>query len=640
VRKDAEMKLSRSFPRLTLLSLDPELQRGAFMTEPGGRGAKVASRAAAQQRARRQRQFDFGAMNPLVSDADMLESSPGVSVELTKVFRLADFPFIGDFALGTSQLSYSDPNLKGLIPLSLSLGVEIMAEAAQIVVPNRVLTTVENLQCRRLVSFDNGSVKLFVRAERVASGDPERAAVKVQLRDDTPNAAYTWPVMEAVFMLADEPLAPIPVAVEPLAKPRSVHWSGRDIYPSRLCCGRRLRTVQFVEAWCESGLDYEIAVPSLSGSVSFTSFPMWVVNPLLMEAMVSGFPLWRSHERFAGAVSFPFRMRRMDLRGIAPKEDSRLKCYMRLTGVTPKSHICDITVTDGNGKQLYCISGWEELTERVPGEYRELVMQPAMTFLTQIVPSAIVGAPATDVASAFITDVPYPIFERNEELWLKVLSRVILSASERRDFSEMKGSTSRRVEWLFGRVAAKEAVRRFLKDFYQARWSDADVQIWADDSGKPHALGAWSDFLTTKLDIAIAHTAQFVVAVAAANARVGVDVESSNRDLSEEFTAGVFTHDELELAAQAANPSQTIIRFWCAKEAVSKALGTGIRYSPREMVVADYLPDSGVLTMRLEGAWAEAFKRLKGRSITVSVGAMREHALAFCFIPASLFETA
>lgn len=638
VRKDAEMKLSRSFPRLTLLSLDPELQRSAFQTEPGSRGAKAVSRAAAQQRARRQRQFDFGAMNPLISDADMLESSPGVSVELTKVFRIADFPFIGDFALGTSQLSYSDPNLKGLIPLSLSLGVEIMAEAAQQVVPNRVLTAVENLQCRRMVSFDKGSLTLFVRAERVASGDADCAAVKVQLRDDTPNAAYTWPVMEAVFMLAEEPLPPVPVSVEPLAKPRSVHWSGRDIYPARLCCGRRLRAVQFVEAWCESGLDYEISVPPLAGTVAFTRFPMWIVNPLMMEAAVSGFPLWRSHERFAGAVSFPFRMRRMTLRGAAPKEDARLKCYMRLTGVTPKSHICDFAVTDGNGKELLGISGWEELTERVPGEYRELVMQPAMTFLTETMPPALVGEPATDVATAFITDVPYPIFERNEELWLKVLSRVILSASERRDFSEMKGSTSRRVEWLFGRVAAKEAVRRFLKDFYQARWSDADVQIWADDSGKPHALGAWSDFLTTKLDIAIAHTAQFTVAVAAANARVGVDVESASRDLSEEFAAGVFTPDELELAAQAANPAQTVIRFWCAKEAVSKALGTGIRYSPREMVVSNYLPDSGVLTMCLEGAWAEAFKNLKGRSITVSVGAMRDHALAFCFIPATLFE--
>lgn len=638
VRKDAEMKLSRSFPRLTLLSLDPSLQGRSVMSETGGRGAKAASRAAAQQRARRQRQFDFGAMNPLVSDADMLESSPGVSVELTKVFRIADMPFIGDFALGTSQLSYSDPNLKGLIPLTLSLGTEIMAETAQLVVPNRVLTAIEDLHCRRMVSFDRGVVKLFVRAERVASGDSDLAAVKVQLRDDTPNAAYTWPVMEAVFKLAESPLPSVPVSVEPLAKPRSVHWSGRDIYPARLCCGRRLRAVQFVDAWSESGMDYEIAVPELTGAVVFTRFPMWVVNPLLMEAVVSGFPLWRSHEKFAGAFSFPFRMRRMELRGAAPKEDSILKCYMRLSGVTPKSHICDLTVTDGNGKQLVSISGWEELTERVPGEYRDLVMQPAMTFLTETMPAKFIGEPATDVATAFITDVPYPIFERNEELWLKVLSRVILNASERRDFSEMKGSTSRRVEWLFGRVAAKEAVRRFLKDFYQARWSDADVQIWADDSGKPHALGAWSDFLTTKLDIAIAHTAQFVVAVAAANARVGVDVESVERDLSEEFAFGVFTHDELELAAHAANPSQTIIRFWCAKEAVSKALGTGIRYSPREMIVSDYEAASGRLTVRLEGAWAEAFKMLKGRGITVTVGMMRDHALAFCFIPASLFE--
>ena len=123
-------------------------------------------------------------MNPLVSDADMLESSPGVSVELTKVFRVADIPFVGDFALGTSQLSYSDPNLKGLIPLTLSLGAEIMAETAQLVVPNRVLVSIEDLHCRRMVSFDRGAVKLFVRAERVASGDSALAAVKVQLRDD------------------------------------------------------------------------------------------------------------------------------------------------------------------------------------------------------------------------------------------------------------------------------------------------------------------------------------------------------------------------------------------------------------------------------------------------------------------------
>ncbi len=639
VRKDSEMRLSRSFPRLTLLSEDMVLPGGvSFSTTPKGRGARAAARAAViAQQARRQRQFDFGAMNPLVSDADVLQASPGVSAEISKVFKVSEMPFFGDYALGTSQLSYSDPNLKGLMLLTIPVGAEIMAETAVMVVPNRNLIRIEDFNCRRMVSFEKGRLGLFVRAERVASRGKDEIAVKVQLRDDSPNSAYTWPVMEAVFCLSASVDEAPPVSVEALTRPRSVHWSGRDIYPSRLSYGKRLRGVNFVEAWSESGINYEVTVPPLAGNVAFTRFPLWIVNPMLMEIVVSGFSLWRSHERFTGAFSFPFRMRRMTMSGAMPKEGARLKCYLRLTGVTPKSHLCDIIVSDGNGKELISISGWEELTERVPREYREFIMQPAMGFLTSPVPDGVLGDPDTDISSAFVTDVPYALFERNEELWLKTLSCIVLSGSERRDFAEMTGSASRRTEWLFGRIAAKEAVRRFLKDFYQARWSDADIKIWADDLGKPHALGAWSEFLSAKLDIAIAHTSQFIVAVASANAKVGVDVESTQRNLSEEFITGVFVPEELELAAQSVNSSQALIKFWCAKEAVSKALGTGIRYSPKEMTVVDYQEDAGVLSIMLDGAWADAFKAFKGRGIQVSVRILREHALASCFIPTSFF---
>jgi len=638
VRKDSELRLSRSFPRLTLLSDETMLSGVSVLASPRGRGARAAARAAVvAQQARRQRQFDFGALHPLVSDADTVASSPGVSVELTKTFRLADMPFIGDFALGSSQLSYSDPNLKGLILLSLPVAAEIMAETAHMLIPNRSLERIEDLSCRRRVSMSKGSLTLFVRAERAPAAAGREVAIKVQIRDDSPNSAYTWPVIEGVFVFVEEVRGSLPVSVEPQLRPRNVHWSGRDIYPLRLCCGSRLRGIQFVESWSESGLDYEVTVPPLAGNVAFTRFPVWLVNPLLMGIVASGFALWRSHEKFAGAFSFPSRLRRLDLTSTVPKEGARLKCYLRLTGVTPQSHLCDISVTDGNGKEILSFAGWEEMTERVPVEYRDLVLQPATSYLTAPVSPAMIGDPATDVASAFITDVPYAVFERNEELWLKTLSHVILGAEERKAFREMTGSTSRRVEWLFGRVAAKEAVRRFLKDFYQARWSDADIRIWADDSGKPHAIGAWGDYLNVRLDIAIAHTAQFVVAVAAANARVGVDVESVNRNLSEEFAQGVFTTEEQELAAQAANAAQAMVKFWCAKEAVSKALGTGIRYSPKEMLVTGYLAESGSLTVRLVGAWADAFKTFRGRDIAVTVKLLRDHALASCFIPASLF---
>ncbi len=637
-RRDSEMKLSRAFPKLTLLSGENMPNGASLLGETKGRGAKAACRAAAIARqAQRERQFDFGAINPLVSDADVLESTPGIGVEIAKTFRLSEYPFLGDSALGTSQMSYSDPNLKGLILLTIPVGCEIMAETAEMVVPNRKLRRIEDFNCRRLVSFDRGELKVFVRAERVAASAVDEIAVKVQLRDDSPNSAYTWPVMEATFVLAESlPLAR-PIAIEPLSKPRNVHWSGRDVYPSRLCHGKRLRGINFVAAWSESGIDYELTVPPLVGNVAFTRFPIWVVNPLLMEIVVSGFALWRSHEKFAGAFSFPFRMRRLSFGGTMPREGERLKAYLRLTGVTPRSQLCDIVVTDGNGKELAAIAGWEELSDRVPGVYRELIMQPAMTFVTSQVDSALLGEPATEFSSAFVADVPYAIFERNEEVWLKMLSRIVLGGAERKDFAEMTGSTSRRTEWLFGRIAAKEAVRRFLKEQYQARWSDADIQIWADDSGKPHALGEWSENLPGKLDIAISHTAQFVVALVAANARVGVDVESVTRDLSEEFTAGVFAPEELELAAQAANASQAIVKFWCAKEAVSKALGTGIRYSPKEMNVTSYRAEAGTLTIRLDGAWVEAFKNFKGRDIPVAVRIVRDHALASVFIPSSLF---
>lgn len=644
IRKDSEMQLSRAFPRLSL-QFNEHLLIGEVpkTSEPvlKGRGAKAATRSAAlADKARRRRQFNFGAMNPLLSDADTVESSPGVMIQLKKVVRLSELPFIADFAIGTSQISYSDKSLRGLVALTPAVSAEIVAEAALIVVPNRKLKAIKDFAFRRMIDFSrDGELKLSIRAERTTSPSPTDIVVRVQIREDDSKAdEYTWPAMEASVVLADEFAPAHPCSPMPLSKPRNVHWSGRDIYPARLFAGSRLRGIRFVEAWSESGLDYEVEVPHLEGNVEFLRYPIWHINPLLLGIITSGFSLWRSHERFRGSFSFPFRFHNIELFSADPKPLTRLKCYLRLTGVTPKSHIADISVSDGNGNQLMAIDGWEELTERVPEEYCDLVLQPAIAFLTKKMPAELLGEVPLDTSSAFVTDIPYTTFERNEEFWLKTLSSIILSDEERKNFAARTGATSRRTEWLFGRVAAKEAVRRYLKEAFQARWSNADVRIWADDLGKPHAIGEWCDALSSKLDVAIAHTAQFVIALAAPNYRVGVDVESVERNLSEEFAAGVFSPAELELAAQAINSSHAIIRFWCAKEAVSKALGTGIRFSPKEMIVSSYNSEKGSLTMTLTGGWIETFKNFKGRTIDVTVRTFRDHALAYCFIPMSLFD--
>jgi phosphopantetheine--protein transferase-like protein len=128
-----------------------------------------------------------------------------------------------------------------------------------------------------------------------------------------------------------------------------------------------------------------------------------------------------------------------------------------------------------------------------------------------------------------------------------------------------------------------------------------------------------------------------VVAVVASNARVGVDVERSTRDLSEEFTNGVFTQDELDLARESSSAQITLIRFWCAKEAVSKALGTGIRYSPRELSAESYDPVEGEISVSLNGQWLDAFKAFKGRPVRVKTAIVKGHVIASCFVPETFF---
>ena len=184
----------------------------------------------------------------------------------------------------------------------------------------------------------------------------------------------------------------------------------------------------------------------------------------------------------------------------------------------------------------------------------------------------------------------------------------------------------------------KLVVKRWVLPLITARWTAADIPIWADDSGKPHPLGPWREHTAANIDLSIAHTSKLIVAAVAANARIGIDIEAIGRDLREDFTRGVFTHEELELAAKTGESPTAMLRFWCAKEAISKALGTGIRYSPRDLHITAMDPVSGEIQIELLGQWLEAFKYMKGRKNVIHSSLYEGHAFASCMLPNSLFE--
>lgn len=630
-RTENDLRLAARLPSLTLFA-----PPGEFLT---------SSRATSEQARKAmpvitdKRSFDFGADFPMLANAAILEEQPGVMMEIAKVLTLEDYPFLRDYALGTAQLSYATPALKGLTLLSLVSSLEMMCEAARKLVPRRRVAQIDNLHAQRWVGFERGSLRVILRSERISWPDTHYTAVRVQLRDDSPNSAFTWPIVEAIILLTAAGPANHPIQPPPLANPRPVNWSGHDIYPDRLFHGESLRIVRHVDLWSEEGIDFEVEVPGRADAVRYTKIPLFSVWPMLLDGIVSAFSLWRAHEKFAGAISMPFRARRIVFHANTFTEGARLRGYLRLISVTPRSHVADIQVSDGNGNLLIHFRGWEELCERVPPEYHQFILRPSEQYLTRELPLELLGNPTTPVAASVATEVPFKIFENNQELWLKTLAHVLLAPVEREEWLEMQGATNRRVEWLFGRAAAKEAVRRFLVKHHQARWTDADIPIWPDDSGKPHPLGPWREHTAAKIDLSITHTSKLIIAAVAANARIGIDIEMLGRALSDDFTRGVFTHEELELAAHTGEAPTAVLRFWCAKEAISKALGTGIRYSPQDLRITAVDAMTGQLQIELLGQWLEFFKQFKGRKNPIHTALFEGHAVATCLLPASLFET-
>ncbi|MDO5462553.1 MAG: polyketide synthase dehydratase domain-containing protein [bacterium] len=573
-----------------------------------------------------------GLTEPLLKSITLRSQTP-TSIELRCVLRPKDIPFLNDYAIGTS-ISVSNPQLRGLTLFSVSSGLELMAEVAKRLTPELSLARIEHLRAPRWLSYHFGKLPLIISAEITKDRDQHAKQIRVRIYDDTDNAGIDHVAMEANLIFAPTvPEATELPELEPLAGLKNVDWRPADIYPSRLFHGPLLRNVRTVSGWGFNGIDYEILIPPRANAVRGTRKPIFAAMPLFLDAVFSGFPLWRSHERFHGAISLPFRCQSITYHAVWIPEGTRLNCALRLVNVTPRTFQVDIRVTDATGHMILDIKGWEEVSGRATSELQKFVMNPAKCFITQPLPASVLPETTIDVVGALYVNDNEEFFISNHELWLSALANAVLTPNERVDYAQMTGTAPRRLEWLLGRTSAKEAVRRLLLQNYNLYEPAADIAIWKDKLGKPHPLGDWENQVSSPIDLSIAHTAGLILGAATAQGHIGLDVESVTRDLTEDFLRGVFTLEEQELASRSGDGPTAVLRFWCAKEAISKALGTGIRFAPTDLRIRTSDPATGLLEMELFGAWAEHFPMFREKLIPIKTCVLYGHAIACCILP-------
>jgi phosphopantetheinyl transferase len=175
------------------------------------------------------------------------------------------------------------------------------------------------------------------------------------------------------------------------------------------------------------------------------------------------------------------------------------------------------------------------------------------------------------------------------------------------------------VEWLLGRVLAKDALRVTLQRRYGLRLSPADVEILPDPEGRPVASGAWTGEVPSVPILSLSHAGGVAVALvgdADAAAGVGVDVERAGR-MADDAERLAFTTGEQALLTSLGAGGEDVwpLRLWCAKEAVAKALGLGLVGGPRALVAEHLDAEKGTVRMRLTGEMAARLPAVNGRTL-------------------------
>jgi phosphopantetheinyl transferase (holo-ACP synthase) len=164
-----------------------------------------------------------------------------------------------------------------------------------------------------------------------------------------------------------------------------------------------------------------------------------------------------------------------------------------------------------------------------------------------------------------------------------------LGAEERAELLDLRPPA--RPARVLGRIAAKDAVRRWLADRGTAVGAPRSVRILNDTRGRPRVVVEGRE----PVRISLAHCRSVAVA-AVAPVHAGVDVEVVEAR-GTVFARLALTGRELGLG-EALDLDEWVTRAWTIKEALAKAAGTGLGGRPKDFVVHE-----------LDGDWAWASGR-------------------------------
>jgi phosphopantetheinyl transferase (holo-ACP synthase) len=382
--------------------------------------------------------------------------------------------------------------------------------------------------------------------------------------------------------------------------------------------------VAAIEQTGASGTVARLRVLPTRGYFRGVAEPRFVLDPAVLDAAGQVIGFWTIEHLDRGKVVFPFRLQALEIYGPAQPPGEALTCAASIRLVGDHQVRSDIDILDAGGRLWMRLIGWEDKRFDLPDALTPLILPARRADVSESWPEPIAHFPRPDAFECRLMRADFP---SDRGFWKRVWMHRMLGRAERALFRERKAPESRQLQWLAGRAAAKEAVRRLLDIHYGLDLPLADIEILPDAWGRPRPEGAWRDLVEAPLSVSISHVDGLAVAVGgvapalADELLLGIDVQSVRRP-APGFGQAALDGGEAEILQDLSPDSREewMVRAWCAKEAVAKALGRGLVDGSRSVRLASVDVASETVFVSLGDRRMADFPGLTSSLLAVTTG--------------------
>ncbi len=483
-------------------------------------------------------------------------------------------PFLLDHAIGGSVSTNSNGS-SGVHLLPLMVALEVMAEGASLLYPHLNLVRISDVRAYKRIRVTSKIMRLTLEL-RANTANVVDARICMQDLDQDDSSLLASCQLE---FASEYPLAPSPSAF-PVQDEMPSKLSPEKLYcEGSMFHGPRMQAVESIDLVSKRTIGGYISCRNSDDWFSKQApgeEPGFVVDPLILDN-ASQFVLYQMYEHNMPATALlPFHIVSIeffdgfkDMRG----KFARSNAFLR--AMSKRGTEAQVELLSPEGSVVAKINDISSRAIMLPAPFREFVADPSKLLCRRL---NFDFAPQVAISAIAKSEMP------DDETTLDWFTDYVLTANEQATWKQVGRTEKRRLDWLSGRIAVKDAIRMFVMQEFNLSLRPADIDIQKTAGGSLEVL--IKDFDLPYLpQISLSHCATLAVAIAEfpnPDRQSGIDVETAD-EREDGFDQLAFTESErkfLSLIPKEEHPKMMSL-LWTAKESAAKACGSGLAGNPK-----------------------------------------------------------